>query len=126
MKILVIDGNPRHRQAAERQLSDHNLKVVGSYDEAQEILNSKHDYEIVLTDLLMPPSLRQLAERRDFEGKELPVEIFLGLLAVKNGAKIAVVFSDKCHHKHPASTRFDVFNPNEDMPTALKVDNGLL
>lgn len=38
MKILVIDDNPVHQQSARQTLNGHDLTVVGSYDEAFELL----------------------------------------------------------------------------------------
>lgn len=45
MKILVFDDNPICRDAARAQLKDHELTVVGTYDEAQEVLTPKFDPE---------------------------------------------------------------------------------
>jgi len=45
MKILVFDDNVNHRAAAVAQLVGHDLTVVGTYDEAQELVESKIDQE---------------------------------------------------------------------------------
>lgn len=45
MKILVFDDNRTHRAAAEAQLAEHELTIVGSYDEALSALLPKVDYE---------------------------------------------------------------------------------
>lgn len=45
MKILVFDDNATHRAAAKAQLKDHDLTVVGTYDEAQELLTPQFDYK---------------------------------------------------------------------------------
>lgn len=171
MRILVFDDNQTHRTAAQAQLKDHDLTVVGTYDEAQELLTPQFDYEkasaalkrqfgdfnphrsddeakkaeysaakkvayeqattypnfdVVLSDLLVPAS-RQ-AQGRNGEalvGKEMPVGIFIGLLAaVRAGAKYVAVFTDSDHHSHPASACFDAFNHDggEGSPTAFTVE----
>jgi len=169
MRILVFDDNQTHRAAAQAQLKDHDLTVVGTYDEAQELLTPQFDYEkasailkgqfgdfnpyrsddeakkaeyfaaqkvaneqattypnfdIVLTDLLVPAS-RQAQGSMELVGKEMPVGIFIGLVAaVRARAKYVAVFTDSDHHSHPASACFDVFNHDggESDPTAFMVE----
>ncbi len=171
MKILVFDDNPVHRKAAEAQLKDHDLTVVGTYDEAQKLLTPWIDYDrraailqeqfgnysscqfddegkkayfaamkvaseqattypnfdVVLTDLLVPPSTLQQGQDMPlrFPKEEMPVGIFIGLLgAVKAGAKYVAVFTDSSHHAHPASACFDAFSrhPGEEwQPAAFSV-----
>jgi hypothetical protein len=57
-----------------------------------------------------------------FVGQEMPVGIFLALLAAKNGAKFVAVFTDSDHHSHPASACFDDFNEHETEPTSFMVE----
>ncbi|MCR4322733.1 MAG: response regulator [Candidatus Azambacteria bacterium] len=124
MKILVIDDNATHRAAAIAQLKDHNVTVVGTYDEGRDILRKNHDFEVVLADLLMPASEENQGPKgRAFLEQEMPVGIFLALLAAKNGAKYVAVFTDSDHHSHPASACFDDFNlKGENNPTPFMVE----
>ncbi len=170
MKILVFDDNPIHRAAAEAQLKDHNLTVVGTYDEAQALLLPQidqkkvtrilkdqfgdfnpydqsedaekrddyfaakaiavvqetryPDFDVVLTDLLVPASGQQQGRSGEaFIGKEMPVGIFIALLAaVKGGAKYVAVLTDSNHHAHPASACFDPFNQSGIKPTPFTVE----
>lgn len=113
MNILVFDDNATHRAAAEAQFKDHDLTVVETYDQAQKLLldpNSKFD--VVFSDLLVPASFQAQTEQlRGLGGTEMPVGIFIGLLAaVKGGAKYVGVLTDANHHSHPASACFDAFN----------------
>lgn len=122
MKILVIDDSQIHQAAARAQLSDHEVIVVGSYDEGQKLLLEKNEFEAVLVDLLMPASRQQQGpEGTPFVGQEMPIGIFLALLAAKNGAKYVAVFTDSNHHSHPASACFDAFNDGyEAVPFAVE------
>lgn len=132
MRILVIDDSVSNQAAAKAQLSGHEVTVVGSYDEGRDLLatededgiprEGKHDFEVVLVDLLMPASRhRQGNEGSRFVGQEMPVGIFLALLAAKTGAKYVAVLTDSDHHSHPASACLDVFNSREDTPSPLTV-----
>lgn len=171
MRILVFDDNETHRAAAHAQLKDHDLTVVGTYDEAQKLLTPQFDYEkasailkgqfgdfnpyrsddeakkaeyfaaqkvaneqattypdfdVVLSDLLVPASRQaQGPNGAALVGKEMPVGIFIGLVAaVRARAKYVAVFTDSDHHSHPASACFDVFNDDggENAPTAFTVE----
>ena len=172
MRILVFDDNQTHREAAQAQLKDHDLTVVGTYDEAQKLLTPQCDYEkawatldsqfgdfdpnhsddeakrveyfaakkvakeqattypdfdVVLSDLLVPASKQaQGSDEAALVGKEMPVGIFIGLLAaVRARVKCVAIFTDSDHHSHPASACFDAFNygPNgESNPRAFTVE----
>lgn len=171
MRILVFDDNQTHRAAAQAQLKDHDLTVVGTYDEAQKLLTPQFDYEkasatlksqfgdfnpyrsddeakkaeysaakkvaneqattypnfdVVLSDLLVPASRQaQGSNGAALVGKEMPVGIFIGLLAaVRARAKYVAIFTDSDHHSHPASACFDAFNHDggESNPTAFTVE----
>jgi len=136
MKILVIDDDQVNCDAARAQFADHDVTVVSTYDKGQLLIAGGEDasngwarvdpvaFDVVLVDLLMPASRQQQGNRGScFVGKEMPVGIFLGLLAaVKNGAKYVAVFTDSSHHDHPASACFDVFNCGETYPTPFAVE----
>lgn len=170
LKVLVFDDNEIHRAAACAQLKDHDLMVVGTYDEAQklleprinrdkvnEILHSQFGdskpwqssdkakkaeyfaaekvaveqattypgFDVVLSDLLVPASNQQLGSGGyRFAGQEMPVGIFIGLLAaVKARARYVAIFTDSSHHAHPASACFDAFNEEgESEPTPFTVE----
>ena len=124
MKILVIDDSPLHRASAQQTLGGHDLTIVGSYDEGQKLVEKGHGFETVLVDLLMPASRQKLGTRGEqFGGQEMPIGIFLALLAAKNGAKYVAVFTDSSHHDHPASACFDAFNKEgESRPAAFAVE----
>ncbi len=122
MKILVIDDSRNNLDAAKAQLSaEHEVTTAETYDEGQSLLggsykrgvspSNTHAYDMVLVDLLMPASYQQQGpDGEQFVGQEMPVGIFLGLLAAKNGAKYVGVLTDSDHHSHPASACFDSFN----------------
>ncbi len=121
MKILVFDDSQTNRDAARAQLKNHDLTVVGTYDEAQKLLTT-HKFDVVLTDLLVPAS-HQSQGSEEFVGKEMPVGIFIALLAaVKTRAKYVAVFTDTDHHSHPASACFDIFNRSESFPKPFTVE----
>ncbi len=120
MKILVIDDSKNHQDAAKAQLSGHETTVVGSYSDGCKLLVKKHEFEVVLVDLLMPPS--DWWQKKGFTGGDMPFGIFLALLAAKNGAKYVAVFTDSNHHDHPASACLDDFNEHETCPTPFTVE----
>ena len=91
---------------------------------AREQATTYPDFDVVLTDLLVPASQdTQGGQGMRYVGQEMPVGIFIGLLAaVKGRAKFVAVFTDSDHHSHPASACFDRFNEGETHPTAFMVE----
>lgn len=131
MKILVIEDDPTHQEAAKAQLKDHDVTVVGSYDEGQALLGAedpygckmsgKHNFDAVLVDLIMPSSTQMLG--RGASSSLMPVGIFLALLAARNGAKYVAVFTDSNHHDNAASACFDAFHARgAHQPKLLQVE----
>lgn len=94
------------------------------YDEAGKLAKIYPDFDVVLTDLLVPASRQsQGGEGGRLAGVEMSVGVFIGLLAaVKGHAKYVAVFTDSDHHSHPASACFDVFNNDESTPTPFTVE----
>ena len=93
---------------------------------ANEQATTHPDFEVVLSDLLVPASKQaQGPNGSSHVGKEMPVGIFIGLLAaVRARAKYVAVFTDSSHHDHPAAACFDAFNHvgGESTPTAFTVE----
>lgn len=109
MRILVIDDTVAHQDAAREQLRGHELTVVGTYDDGERLLQEE-SFDVVLTDLLMPASERtQGPDGRKFVGQEMPVGIFLALLAATRGARYVGLLTATNHHAHPASACLDAF-----------------
>ncbi|MDO8482411.1 MAG: response regulator [bacterium] len=138
LRILVVDDSEVNRKAAQDQLGkDNTLIVVGTYEEAQKLLGggyvegewkeSEETFDMALVDLLLPASDQQQSSR-EHVGKEMPIGIFLALLAAKQGVKHIAVFTDSNHHSHPASACFDIFNQyrdgygGQDEPSFMKVE----
>lgn len=139
LNILVIEDSAVHQQAAREQLADHNLTVVGSYDEGQEWLTPYGDlcckkardfrqggmsdedawaqalklfqWDVVLIDLMLPASGQALShEHRHLAGQEMPIGTTLAFLALKRGVKMVAVVTDTNHHDNPASAALDVMS----------------
>lgn len=47
VKILVFDDSPAHQKSAKALLKDHDLTVVGTYDEAERLLTVRIDEDAV-------------------------------------------------------------------------------
>ena len=120
-KILVIDDNAANQDAA-RGLADadHEVTVIGSYDEAckafilDPLLNKGTRFDIVFLDLLMPcpcDSAWLSSSEQEFDGQEMPFGFSLLFLAVLSGAKHVAVVTDRNHHLHPMVASLDKVDP---------------
>lgn len=94
------------------------------HGEASKLATVYPEFDVILTDLLVPASGQAQGQSSiELVGKEMPVGIFIGLLAaVKGRAKYVAVFTDSSHHAHPASACFDIFNEREPKPTPFMVE----
>ena len=108
-KILVIEDTPRHQKSAWNLLKGHRLIVVGSYDEAMDIL-AKEKFEIVLSDLYLPMSPETLSEKAFEVGRLVSYGLLLAVEAARSGASYVVVATDLNHHADPISAAFDHFS----------------
>jgi CheY-like chemotaxis protein len=81
------------------------------HGEAKEQATTYPDFDIVLTDLLVPASGQaQGGEGMKFIGQEMPLGTTIALLALCAGVKKVAVVTDMNHHHHPASAAFDCLN----------------
>lgn len=62
------------------------------------------DFDVVLTDLLVPASGRDLNESNRLIGQEMPLGTIIAFLALRWGVKYVAVVSDAGNHSHPASS----------------------
>lgn len=113
MKILVIDDNPGHLQAAKEQLEkDHDLRTTDSYETAIELLVPGTDIQIVLSDLRMPAEPYCLGGKGlQFLGHPMAIGWILLFRAAAAGISRIAVITDTNHHEHPESAALDWICP---------------
>lgn len=111
LSILVVEDTFKHQQAARLQLADHDVTIVGSYAEGNQLIyENKGKWDVVLLDLMLPASMCSLGEQgKVLGGQIMPLGTILALLAIKNGCKCVAIVTDTNHHDHPASAAFDWF-----------------
>jgi len=130
MKILVFDDSPVNQKSARVQLKDHDLTVVGTYDEASKLLTPSfghnqpnpwfQKFDVVLTDLMVPASGNNLGRNKhEYEGKEMPLGSIIALLALHVGVKWVALITDTNHHDHPASAALDPFLGGMEEPSQV-------
>lgn len=106
MKILVVDDKQENQMAAKAQLKGHDLTVLPSFNEADELLGGDVEFDLVMFDLMVPPH-----EHWKNFGKPEPLGVFLLLHALlKSKAQYICVFTDTNHHGYPAGAAVDTFN----------------
>lgn len=118
MKILVIDDKAINLKAAMAQLGkDHEVEIASSFDEGRKLILEK-EFDVVLTDLMMcgGECSTDIRDKSILE-QEMPVGIFLALLASTKGVKKVGLLTDMNHHLHPASAALDDFRQ------MLKINN---
>ena len=142
MKILVIDDKQENLDSAKALLSDQEVTTIDNYDDARKLISKnatvdrkewkvtykRPDFDVALIDLFLPSSANHLmGEGLMFTGEQMPVGIFLALLAAQNMFPYVAVFTNHNHHRHPASACIDDLNPLDQMePSILNMNSSKL
>jgi len=110
LKILVVEDSHKHREAAKKQLAGHNVEIVVNFDDAVNVLTTRgHEFDVVLTDMLMPKGGTSCMGEKGME--HLFVQAGYGFaiawVAVSNGISHVAILSDASHHDHPMSWAMD-------------------
>lgn len=109
MKILVIDDVKRQRDAAVKQLGDHDITVVETIKEARELLKNQI-FEVVLTDLMLPAENDGIGgDGENFLDQQIPYGFVIALAALQKGSRVAIVTLVN-HHLHPVFWAMDSIN----------------
>ena len=77
--------------------------------EVLEMYTSHPDFEVVMTDLMVPASSQHLGNPQ-LGGQERELGAIIALFAIFQGVKNVLVASDMNHHDHPASAALDCFH----------------
>ncbi len=109
LRILVVENNPVHIQAAHEQLAGHDYKVVGNFEQAYENITQFY-FQVVLTDLMM-----KMGGTCNCIGEKGEEHIFIesgygfaiAWLALSRGVMKVAVLSDGSHHDHPMCFAMD-------------------
>ena len=135
MKILVVDDKEGNRKSAEKTLEGHELTIVGSYEEAMNLMQVPPElrrgepapaipFDAVLTDMMMPMGNQQTLAPRFFKPTEqVPYGFIIALKAAMRGAKYVAMVTDTNHHAGAMSAALDAIDytyyhafPGEEIP----------
>ncbi|MFA6446220.1 MAG: hypothetical protein WCW14_03155 [Candidatus Paceibacterota bacterium] len=101
------DRDPYKSEGLTKELRQERMDY---YWATQEQATVYPNFDVVLTDLLVPASRQaQGREGSQFVGQEMPIGTTIALLALVAGIKKVAVVTDMNHHNHPASAMFDCF-----------------
>lgn len=119
LEILIVEDNTLHQEAARELLKEHNVQIVGNFDEAMDYLvggsiyspnqGNKKRYDVVLTDLFFPQGRGDCQADRSSASKEMPFGYAVALAAVNEGVQYVGVVSDGNHHQDPMAYTLDFF-----------------
>lgn len=108
MRILVIEDNQYHQNSAIETLAGHDLTIAESFDKANELMAGRNfNYEVVLTDMMMPMSALTIAPELFDPEEQVPYGFVIALKAVLRGAKYVAMVTDLNHHRAAISGALD-------------------
>ncbi|MCX6787953.1 MAG: hypothetical protein NT108_02175 [Candidatus Kaiserbacteria bacterium] len=122
MRILVVEDNKKHREAAKKQLTEqHDVTIVKSFVIASELLLGNEGaareyqnlasvpFDAALLDLNMPAE--KTASCSQVGEGEVPYGFILALRAVQCGVKYVGIITDANHHSGPLTAALDLICP---------------
>jgi len=108
MNILVVDDKQKHLDSAKETLVEMGeLTCVDNYDKVISILIPGCEFDVVLSDLMMPMSHDTLVDRAFDPSAQVPYGFVLALRAASVGVKYCAVVTDTNHHQGAMSAALD-------------------
>jgi len=113
MKILIVDDRIENLEAAKKQLSEHEVFVAQTLQEARSILVdfnviNQIGIDVVMTDVMMPAEEHGMGKKGEkYIGELVPVGLVVALLALGCNVSRVCIVSDTNHHDHPVAWALD-------------------
>jgi len=108
LKILLVEDTEVHRQAAIRQLEGHELTICKNFKEFSNYNRSASDFDVVLTDCLMPPEAFAYVPQSEHSTEDVPFGTIILLWAIQNNIPKAGMLMLNNHHDHPIAAGLDI------------------
>lgn len=119
LEILVVEDNLLHQEGARVLLAQHNPQIVGTFDEAADLIiggsryspnkGNKQSYDAVLTDLFIPQGRGDCMADKSMAKQEMPLGYAVAMMALKEGTPYVAMISDANHHANPMAYSLDLF-----------------
>lgn len=107
-KILVIDDKQPNLDSAKKQFQNKDVELICCplYSVAVNFIKTKQ-FDIVLTDLMLPGESEGVSQNNPEVGKEVPYGLILSILARNCGVKNVAIMTDISHHSGPIAWAMD-------------------
>lgn len=112
--ILVVDDSRENLLLAEKQIGNLGYKVfyAPSFDIAVQLLK-KYQFEIVLTDCIMPGEKTGVSSDNPEIGKDTPYGLVIAIMASNSGVENVCIVTDlENHHSGPIAWALDQITEN--------------
>lgn len=130
MRILIIEDKEKHLLSAKKFAEEcgHPVTIVTDYDAAEKALSGDDrfgrektikNFDVVMSDLMMPASKNGMGSPAEFAGKEQPYGLSLIMLAMRTGVKAVGILTDGGHHNHPMIWALDTLRGYDGKPFAI-------
>jgi hypothetical protein len=108
IKILVVDDKILNLNNAKEQFKDKNVELTCCplFSVAADLLK-RNNYDILLTDLMLPGESNGISDTNPEIGVEVPYGLVLSILAKKIGVSHVAILTDVSHHSGPIANAMD-------------------
>ncbi len=108
IKILVVDDKVLNLNNAKEQFKNKNVELTCCplFSVAADLLK-RNNYDILLTDLMLPGESNGISDTNPEIGVEVPYGLVLSILAKKIGVSHVAILTDVSHHSGPIANAMD-------------------
>lgn len=124
LDVLVVEDSPLHQEAARQLLNEHNLTLVGTFDEAADVM--RKGYDAVLTDMFFTQGRGDCMADKSMGRLEMPFGYAVALMACREGVPNVAVVSDASHHANPIAYTMDFLRNENHEAIIQQVGNSKL
>jgi response regulator RpfG family c-di-GMP phosphodiesterase len=109
VKILVVDDKAINLNSAKEQFQNKNVETTYCplFSVAVDLLK-RNQYDVVLTDLMLPGESNGISQTNPEIGVEVPYGLVLAIFAKKIGISHVAILTDISHHSGPIAWAMDI------------------
>lgn len=105
LNILLVEDTLENQESARIQLRDHNVTILSTFEATVEMISTKQ-FDVVLTDVMLPGEAHGVSGSNPEVGKDTPYGLVIAHMASARGIPVRMV-TDLNHHSSPIAWSLD-------------------
>lgn len=105
LNILLVEDTLENQESARIQLSDHKVTIVSTFEATVEMISTRQ-FDVVLTDVMLPGEAHGVSGSNPEVGKDTPYGLVIAHMASARDIPVHMV-TDLNHHSSPIAWSLD-------------------